>query len=247
MSYGLEADSVLDGNTLLSSDLPKLIYVGKGVAFSYQYGWYDIGTTGLCWVYRYILPNAPSEALYTTPTKRPVVFAYASPETYLHMSEHYLYTFEDNSQAWVMSYWSSVEIAPELYVFYDSTGEPASGDQYGMQLYDANENLTFDSGWKVAMVKDIISIAGTTGSTAQASITINKPAIRYYNASLKIDAPGGYWLFSNNMLKHSSSNLFTLTEHWTHGVTGPYSPAPDYYFHDSSIRYIPIIDGSDYD
>jgi hypothetical protein len=146
-----------------------------------------------------------------------------------------------------MSYWSSVEVQPTLYTFYDSVGEPSSSDTYGMRLYNSSSELIYDTGWKISQVKDIITIGGSSGSTSQASSTISKPAVVHYNASLKIDAPGGYWLYSNNMLTHDTNNLFSVALHWTHGVQAGQPPANDYYFYDTSSRQLAVIDGADYD
>lgn len=232
--FGAEILSDLDDTIVLSEETKELLYIGKGSGTVPVYT--SPGYTGFAWAATWTSPVIPGG-------KIPIFFHSVPVGLYIKVQN--IYAVGDGT--WKIVYFSSNGVAPEFYFFVDSTGGADSSDAWGMWLYDANGNLTYDAGWKVARVKRMAyfsSVVETATATFASGLT--KPAIMFRSPYAKVTGAGTI-IFRFYFCGRSDSTTLSIPSNYSFAAYYIAGMSANYERTDGLSRYVPIIDAADYD
>ena len=247
MILGLEANSTVDGRTLLSSEYPELKFLGKGLCGALTYGNVDPRFDEVTFAYH---------GVYTSPVipngKMPVFYYYTGIGNYCKIQNVY----NAGGGVWRIIFYVSKNIKPEMYFFCDSLDEPASGDAYGMQLFSSAGKLMYDTGWEITRVMDLLYMSSIVDNkTATYNTSIVKPAIMFRNGYLCVYDNNKGLMYKAYLIGRPSVGILKVISFYTLKTIYPMGythPVPDSggeieTLTDTGAKSIPVIDGKHYD
>jgi len=237
MAYGIEIRGK-DGGLLLDSDYHLLKFIGKGTNVSITT--FSGGTLGTCYTGQI---KSPALSL----TSEPTVFCSIESGKNIHIDR----CWESDTTHRTLEYRSAYNMYPTLYWFENKT-KAASGDDYGLLVYDSIKNLLFDSGWYKKDLMNVINIKSLTATLAQSMTVdagITKPAFMFhsnYGRWYRDDPPYLGWY--KGMAIRRTLKVFSLEEIFIESkrFTSGNAYAAQTWL-DGHTYPVPVIDGTLYD
>lgn len=243
--YGFEAKSGTDGSVVLSDSALNGFFIGKA---TYQ-GYYYENNYGK--VYWYTL-------VFRTPAARtdrpPMWFLWNVVGDAGRMKYHDISHI--GGGIWEIVFKGigkqvtqgapPVPNVPHIYCFTASSTMGPSSATYGMRLYNAAGNLTYDSGWaKTLLIKKAGNIVTNDGSTFYFGSGLTKPAYQLsYNVFRHNKA--AYQYFYTLFAGFSNATTLELQEHmegcWYDNTPSQVAP-----FGQGETLSVALIDGADFD
>lgn len=239
MSYGLNLIGA-GASHVLSSEWHLLKFVGKGTLVENTL-LVNHNTSPPYITTYYRVYSSPT---LTVSDSCPTIFYYMADETHVAMGS----MWKVDSTHWRVGYYTGSAYM-DIY-FFEEIKKSRSSDSYGMLLYDATNNLIFDSGWDKADVlhlKSVHSLVANAGNSITISSSVSKPAFFFYSSYVWLEKPNAYDNFAWVLGLKRASNVYTtkllctLYHRYTYGSYNAYLHS------DGTTHSVPVIDGADYD
>ena len=236
MGYGIEIRGK-DGGLLLDSDYHLLKFIGKGTNVMTGVA----ANGGLLGTTYYGQVKSPALSL----TSEPTVFCYIASGQNIDVAR----VWASDATHRTFQYNSTLNMYPTTYWFENKT-KVASGDPYGLLVYDSSKKLLFDSGWYKKDLMNVINIKSlyaAAGHSMTVSAGITKPAFMFHSTYARYIAEQYSGHLHRLTLSRSSWN-FSLAEmmvqyqRFTYGC--PYGSQT---WADGHTYPVPVIDGALYD